>query len=288
LLVGTDRLHGNRGRYEVRACAACGSGITFPLVDADELTRFYPREYGAYVPTTGSLSGRISKIVVARQTRASLARAPLSSVATFAPGRVLDVGSGRGDLAAAFVARGWEATGVEPSVAACAAAAARGVDVRQGTLERVELEPASFDAAYFHHSLEHTDDVRRDLDIVARALRPDGVIAITVPNFESWQAKRYGDRWYHLDLPRHRVHFTRKGLTEALERAGFTGIEASTSTSSVGLPATIQYALFGRCLFPSGLSLRVSTGLCILFLPLARALDRGGGDQLHVTAQAPS
>ena len=64
-------------------------------------------------------------------------------------------------------------------------------------------------------------------------------------------------------------------------------MELTSSTSTVGLPATLQYALFGRCLFPGGLPLRVAAGLCVFVLPLARLLDRlgGGGDQLHAVAR---
>jgi hypothetical protein len=62
-----------------------------------------------------------------------------------------------------------------------------------------------------------------------------------------------------------------------------------TSTSTVGLPATIQYRLAGRCLFPDGLPLRVATGLCVVSRPAGLALDRigGGGDQLHAVARRP-
>jgi hypothetical protein len=52
---------------------------------------------------------------------------------------------------------------------------------------------------------------------------------------------------------RNRVHFTRKALAYTLERAGFEAVEFGTSTTSVSLPVSIQYALFGRCLFPGGL-----------------------------------
>ena len=62
----------------------------------------------------------------------------------------------------------------------------------------------------------------------------------------------------------------------------------ATSTSSVGLPATLQYAIAGRCLFPGGMGLRIASGLCVLTVPLARLANRigGGGDQLHVVATA--
>ena len=110
-----------------------------------------------------------------------------------------------------------------------------------------------------------------------------------MPNFDSWQRRRFRDSWFHLDLPRHRTHFTEAGLRSTLERAGLTVTSVTTSTSTVGLPGTLQYAIFGRCLFPQGLGLRVASGLCVLTLPLARLVDglRGGGDQLHAVARRP-
>ncbi len=113
---------------------------------------------------------------------------------------------------------------------------------------------------------------------------------ITVPNFSNWQARRLRSRWYHLDVPRHRTHFSRDGLARLLDRAGFELLQLRTSTSAVGLPASIQYAIAGHCLFPDGLALRVATGLCALSLPLSTLADRigGGGDQLHALSRQRS
>jgi len=177
-------------------------------------------------------------------------------------------------------------TGIEPSPAAVAIAATRGVDARVGTLADVALEPGAYDAVVFQHSLEHTPDPLGDLDRVRAALRPGGRVLVTLPNFSSWQRRRFRDRWFHLDLPRHRTHFSPHGLQAILERAGLTVEHVSTSTSSVGLPATVQYAIAGRCLFRAGLGARVAVGLCALTLPPAWALNRvgGGGDVLHAVA----
>ena len=287
-LTGVDRLHGTPGQHAVVRCPRCGSGRTLPE-DVD-LAALYPGEYAPYDDRMGRVAGLISRAIRAHQRRRAFATPPLRAVAGAGPGRVVDVGCGRGDLAAGFVARGWRATGVEPSAAACAAARARGVDAREGTLADVALEPGAYDAAVFQHSLEHTPDPAGDLARIHDALRPGGVALITVPNFSSWQRRRFGGRWYHLDLPRHRTHFTPRGLEAALERAGLEVAALSTSTSTVGLPATVQYALAGRCLFPGGLGLRVAAGLCALAVPLARLLDRlaGGGDQLHAVARRPN
>jgi hypothetical protein len=58
----------------------------------------------------------------------------------------------------------------------------------------------------------------------------------------------------------------------------------------VGLPASLQYVVAGRCLFPAGLGLRIAAGLCVLTLPLTVLLDRllGEGDTLHAVARRPA
>ena len=287
-IAGADRLHGATGSFEVTVCAACASGTTHPHVDAAGLAALYPEAYGPYADADGRLTAAISHVVRAVQGRLALRRFPLAALAGRAPGRGLDVGCGRGDLAALLIGAGWSMTGVEPSPAACAAARSRGVDARTGTLATVELEPEAYDLVVFQHSLEHTAEPLHDLERVRAALAPGGAVVVTVPNFGCWQARRFRDRWYHLDLPRHRTHFTATGLTRVLERAGLRLDRLETSTSSVGLPATLQYAVAGRCLFPSGLGLRIASGLCVLGLPLARLADRrgGGGDQLHAIAGA--
>jgi SAM-dependent methyltransferase len=276
---------GTPGTFSVATCSECGSGTTLPILEPEQLAALYPEAYGPYAETDGGLVQTISKAIRARQGRLALSRFPLAAIAARPPGRGLDVGCGRGDLAAEFVDRGWTMVGVEPSPNACDAARARGVDARVGTLATVELEPAAYDMIVFQHSLEHTRDPQGDLAKVRNALAPGGLLAVTVPNFGNWQARRFRDRWFHLDLPRHRTHFTREGLRRTATDAGLEVLQIGTSTSTVGLPATIQYRLAGRCLFPGGLKLRVAAGLCVLVLPLARLLDRGDGDQLHLLAR---
>lgn len=280
-----DRLHGTPGAFAVAVCARCGSGRTLPPVSDAQLAVFYPDEYG---PTDDRMSGVARTLSwLIRRWQGYIARrsAPLRELRG-RTGRGLDVGCGRGELAAVLQRHGWTMTGVEPSTQACEAARGRGVDARVGTLASVELAAGAYDAAIFRHSLEHTNDPVEDLRRAAAALRPGGHVLVTVPNFGCWQARAFGSRWYHLDLPRHRVHFTADGLRAALEAAGFGAIELSTSTSAVGLAGSIQYRLAGRCLFPGGLGLRVAVGLAAMAQPVAMAVDRltGGGDQLHAVA----
>ena len=287
-LRGPDRLHGTGGEFEVAICGTCGAGVTLPELGAAELARFYPESYGPYDANRGGAVARISDRIQRWQGNRALRTPPLHALAVQPPGRVVDVGCGRGDFGAHLIERGWSVTGIEPSGEACAAARSRGIDARQGTVESVELERGAYDAAVFRHSLEHVTDPVGALRRARQAVGAGGLVLISVPNFGGWQARRFRSRWYHLDLPRHRVHFTAEAARRAVERAGLQPVSISTSTSPIGLPASIQYAVAGRCLTPRGLPLRIAAGLCVLAWPFAYLADRlgGGGDVLDLVARA--
>ena len=280
-----DRLHGTPGVHQVAVCLGCGGGVTLPRVGEAGLAGFYPAGYGPHDERLGPALRLVSRAVRRFQGWNALRSRPIAELRGRAPDRGLDVGCGRGDLAAALMARGWTMDGIEPSPGACAAAQQHGVNARCGTLATVPLSSGVYDFALFRHSLEHTGDPVAALRAVARALVPDGLVLISVPNFGGRQARRYRDCWYHLDLPRHRVHFTARALERALLEAGLEPVSISTSTSSMGLPASLQYSRFGRCLFPSGLRLRLALAFCVLALPVAIAYDRREGDTLHAVAR---
>ncbi len=287
LLSSPDRFHRTPGTFSVARCRTCGVGVTLPAaLGPEQLAAYYPSTYGAYGLPSGVL-GLCSAVIRRLQSRQALRTAPLAQLAALPPGRLLDVGCGRGDLGTWFIQRGWTAVGVEPSAAACALARTRGVNARAGTLGEAELEPGSFDAVVFRQSLEHVSDPAADLSRAHAALREGGLLVVSVPHFGCWQRRRFGGRWFHLDVPRHRFHFDVAALRGVLARAGFEDVHTSTSSSTVGLAGSVQYLAAGRCLFPGGLPLRVAVAACVLTVPLAWTLDRlaGEGDMLHAVAR---
>jgi hypothetical protein len=70
------------------------------------------------------------------------------------------------------------------------------------------------------HVLEHMPVPAATLERVRGWLAPRGVVLVAVPNLDSLQARLAGPKWFHLDLPRHRTHFTARGIRELLARTG--------------------------------------------------------------------
>jgi SAM-dependent methyltransferase len=281
-----DRLHGIPGEFDVAVCGACGSGRTLPLVHAEELHAFYPNDYNAYALPANPLLRALATALFRVRYRRALRTGPLEVLRSKAPGRLLDVGSGRGDLALVLRDYGWEVTGLEPSAEACEQARGRGVETMDGTLLDGTPVGSAYDAVVFNHSLEHVVEPLEDLEAARLLLREGGVIVVSVPNFGSWQGRRFAESWFHLDLPRHRSHFTRGGLERLLKRAGYDGIRTATSTSADGLPMSVQYRMLGRRGFDKGFARYAFFGATLLAVPVTATIDRlaGEGDILHAIA----
>jgi SAM-dependent methyltransferase len=192
-----------RGRV---VCARCGAATTYPWPSDAELAAAYgnwyrPRAGGRYHFGFDALLAR---------TRARLANR-LDRIAP--PGRILDVGAGEGTLVDALRAKGRQATGTEREPLRD--------DLLDQPLSKLE---AGWAAVVFWHSLEHLTAPRAAVREAARLLDSGGVAVIAVPNNDSIQAKLFGDRWLHLDLPRHLVHLPARTLLAGVEEDGF-GIE---------------------------------------------------------------
>ena len=99
------------------------------------------------------------------------------------PGRLLDIGAGRGEMLKAAGEGGWSAVGIEPS-ASFAEYISRelGAEVRRESLEDCRFESESFDVVLLSGVLEHLYDPDRTIAEVARILRPGGALFVDVPN----------------------------------------------------------------------------------------------------------
>ncbi len=145
------------------------------------------------------------------------------------PGRFLDVGCGTGEVLLAAQARGWTAQGVEPvEDSARYAIDERGLDVTVAMLEDSGLPEHSYDVVSAFHVLEHIADGPAFLRMMARWAKPDGHVAIEVPNWRSFHRRGAGAGWPGLRPLEHLAHYTPATLAATMRRAGLEPVKVAT------------------------------------------------------------
>jgi SAM-dependent methyltransferase len=288
-LQGPDRLEATPGWFSVLVCAGCGAGRTLPRVSDEELGAYYTSDYHAHAVERGALFQLAWRLGQWRRWRRVLGRWPFGGLTSGKPGRALDIGCGRGDFGAALIARGWTVVGIDPSPSAVAAARARGLDARVGFLDTVEFGEETFDAVSMLHALEHVSDPVAVLRRARELLRPGAVLVLELPNFDCWSRRRMGSHWFHLDLPRHRTHFTPEALRRALDAADFVAVDVRDAADRAALVGTLQYRWFGGVVLRSGWGSAAWQALAVVLGPVTALLDRvgGGRDFLRASARRP-
>ncbi len=139
----------------------------------------------------------------------------------FVPGRLLDVGSGLGDMLRAAGQRGWQARGVEANAYACRVSDRL---VPGGALccrlEELSDDVGPFDLVTGTEVLEHLRRPDEALRRVHRMLRPGGGLLLTLPDVGCLAARVQGPRWWHYHRD-HLWYFDRRTLPRLAARAGF-------------------------------------------------------------------
>jgi SAM-dependent methyltransferase len=175
----------------------------------------------------------------------------------FPPGirRILDVGCGSGDAAAALCRSrpGLAATGIERDPTRAALARQRLADVREGdamaALSRLAEAGERFDALLFADVLEHFDDPIHILGLARELASPDATLVASVPNVGHLSLVRDLVLGRFDPLPAgladagHLRWFTRASLAEALDEAGWKDV---TIDPVAGAPAPGAEEFFRR------------------------------------------
>lgn len=285
-----DRLVRAPGTFTVRECTACEYGVTVPQPAGAALAAHYAESYyESYYEHSGAGQGLLSRARSFLRERGAERRQsrPPFQLDGIAPGKVLEVGCGNGELLAHFAGQGWRTYGIDPSSVAVAAAARRGATVHEGVLADRPWPEERFDLIVFQHSLEHipgpVDEVRRATALLA----PGGRLIIDVPNWASWQRRLFGNCWVMLDLPRHLQHFSPLALERLAATLGLRTAAVGTNSNAIATAYSVHYILAGR--WTPGWKLWLSYAVSVPLLPLIWAGDRrGGGDACYAVLTPPA
>ncbi|WP_243438160.1 class I SAM-dependent methyltransferase [Fundidesulfovibrio soli] len=207
-------------RVRLVRCASCGLKYQSPMPTLEALSALYAsQEYydGQYFPAQ----------FAERKAMFAHRLAALEPL-TGGPGRVLEVGCGRGQFLEAALERGWSACGQE--------FAEQTVEVLKGTVPAAELAygvfpeecpfpDASFDLVHLNHVLEHFFEPMEALSRVWGLLKPGGVLYCEVPrqsNLQNTLSNLLGRKDFAVHyMLEHLCYFEAKSMTRALEGSGF-------------------------------------------------------------------
>lgn len=127
---------------------------------------------------------------------------------------VLDFGCGTGDFVKYLNSKKINAIGIEPSEIAFQKAKRNGIRVYKDISE-VENK---YDAITLFHVLEHVKDYNQTLQDLVSRLNSNGLLLVAVPNYRSYDANYYKEKWAAWDVPRHLWHFNRENIKDLAER----------------------------------------------------------------------
>lgn len=139
------------------------------------------------------------------------------------PIRCLDFGSGKGQFLYQTQLAGWEALGVETARERARFAIEKyGVKVLSEIYHEGQIDAGNFDVITLFHVLEHLPEPLEMLkELCDKNLKKGGILVIEVPNVNSWQHQLAGEKWMHLDIPKHLSHWSEELLVEKVEALGY-------------------------------------------------------------------
>ena len=222
-------------RFMVQCCRDCGAGYLSPRPSPDELARYYPSEFYWNFEHATAVPLSRQQLLLQRLPQIT---AKLSRMAHLPRGRLLDIGTMKGEFLSAARDAGWRVQGVEfgdhvPNMFA--------VPIHYGEFLDMDFAPGSVDCVTMWAVLEHVYEPREYVRKIAKVLSDGGRFTGVVTNFNSIHA-----RWLRADdFPRHLTMFTKSSLGALLRESGLQPLRMWTDQKLFGgaLRGAITYAV---------------------------------------------
>ncbi|HQI70584.1 MAG TPA: class I SAM-dependent methyltransferase [Bacteroidales bacterium] len=205
--------------YQLRCCADCGAIFLSPFPSEELLKEAYDQSY--YGPTKQKF---IFPLV--EQAADYFRRRRAGKLVSMMPehARILDIGCGNGDFLCYVRSYGdYELYGIERDEnAAKRAMNKNSIHLKTTALMEGDFQENFFDAITLFHVFEHLTEPRQTLEIISKILKPGGILVISFPNINSYQAMLFKGKWFHLDPPRHLLFFKPKDFIRLLTKKNFS------------------------------------------------------------------
>ena len=210
-------------QFEILECDECKLLFTSPCPTPDNIGSYYKTE--DYLSHNEEKKGLFAKVYnkvkkINIRNKFRIATSGHQSAVS-----ILDIGCGVGDFLLYAKEKGCNITGIEPSEDARKIAEKK-LDCKILSPEELQNIPEnSFDIVTMWHVLEHVADIKTEILHLQRILKKDGRLVLALPNYKSYDAEYYKDKWAAYDVPRHLSHFSQTSIKNIFKETEFQLID---------------------------------------------------------------
>ena len=195
--------------FEILECDNCKLLFTTPQPDKSVIGNYYKSE--DYLSHNEHKKGLVPWIYN-QVKKVNIRNKYKIACKDFTNAKLLDFGCGVGDFLHYAQQNGCEITGCDMSEDARKYASEKLGKTIVSPEEIFALPDSTFDVITMWHVLEHIDNLRFQTEQLHRLLKDNGRLVIAVPNYKSYDAQYYKDKWAAYDVPRHLNHFHKESL----------------------------------------------------------------------------
>ncbi|MBQ8222558.1 MAG: class I SAM-dependent methyltransferase [Bacteroidales bacterium] len=207
--------------FEIYECEECKLLFTIPCPPPSEIGNYYKSEdYLSHnekkkgiVPTIYNF---VKGINIKNKYRITTGEKKVS---------LLDIGCGVGDFLLYAKKNGCKITGIEPNEDARNIAEKKLGNRIHSPEELQNIPNNSFDVITMWHVLEHVENLKEEIFHLQRLLKNNGRLILALPNFKSYDAIIYKDKWAAYDVPRHVNHFSEESIKNIFKRTNLQLID---------------------------------------------------------------
>ncbi|MBN1645828.1 class I SAM-dependent methyltransferase [Candidatus Woesearchaeota archaeon] len=253
--------NGKSPAFGVLYCKNCSIAYTTPHLTNKELSKYYPSGYESFTKRK-KFAAKIQDYKFKQDIKAI--KALLEDVKHPS---MFEIGAGRGEFLSKAKQNGFDVDGIEPGKDGVKLARQHfGLDIKQGYADKIKFRK-KYDVVIAKHVFEHINDpLAVAKNICKNGLNKKGIFYIKVPQFDSWEHKFFRKYWHGFDAPRHRVHYTQKGIAKLLKKAGFREVNVKSEVVPNDIIRSCEYTV--KHSSPKGKIL-----LCKVFLWLPKPLQ---------------
>lgn len=220
-IINTSDFSNTGETFTISDCTKCSFRFTSnpPLIS--DCGKYYQNEN--YISHSDTKKGLIAWLY--HKVRNIMLKRKYKLVARISSNKnVLDIGSGTGYFLDYLKTKGYHVHGVELSDNARAySIQSFNLNVDK-SIDDINTD-MTFDYITLWHVLEHLYEPDSYMHKFKELLSEDGTLIIALPNFDSYDGKKYEKYWAAYDVPRHLWHFTPKTFEKFASKNGFSIIE---------------------------------------------------------------